>query len=106
MEKENTFDSIEKAATGAGFKIAATQPYFIKDALQDSFMYVGKNNPRLYFDPAIRSGISAFASLSNKEEVEQGLAQLEKDINSGQFETIKNAHPSVDGDYLFIEITK
>ncbi len=97
---------INEALVHAGFNIIATEKYFIKDDLQDQFLYVGKNRPHLYFNEAIRKGISSFAALANSEEVEKGLRELKKDIESNTFEQIKQQYENELGDYLFITAEK
>ena len=52
--------------------------------LQDHFLYCGKHRPELYFDPAIRAGISSFADLCEPEEVTEGLARLRADLDAGR----------------------
>jgi ubiquinone/menaquinone biosynthesis C-methylase UbiE len=104
--KEPKYAAVENAVRQAGFKIAQIEKYFIQDDLQDQFLYAGKNNPKLYLNPNVRSGISSFAQLSLKEEVEQGLKQLKADIESGNFENISKQYPSEDGDYMFIVLEK
>jgi SAM-dependent methyltransferase len=106
VNKEPKYSAVEGAVAKAGFKLTATQKYYIQDDLQDKFMYVGKNQPHLYFDEQIRQGISSFAQLSLKEEVEQGLAQLKNDIDNGTFEAVKNRYNDANGDYLFMVIEK
>lgn len=98
--------SIVKSAKEAGLEIINSEKYFIDDNLQDCFLYVGKNNPELYFNKKIRNGISSFSSLSNVEEVKQGLAKLKVDMENNNFETIKNEYANDLGDYLFIVLKK
>ncbi|GEM_PF-6650513 len=70
-------------------EITDIEKYFIKDDLQDCFLYVGKNNPNRYFDETIRHEISSFSSLTNIEEVKQGLSKLKNDIDNQSFDKIK-----------------
>ena len=95
-----------KAASEAGLKITGCEPYFVLDEQEDLFLYSGKNRPGLYFEEAVRQGISSFAALANAEEVEHGLLQLKSDIDNGSFETIKNSYNNGLGDYLFITLQK
>ena len=97
-----TLKSVEKAMTDAGIELLGTDKYVIKPDLQDQFLYCGKQNPELYFDDQIRHGISSFSSLANRMEVEQGLIDLRKDIDSGKFDEIFKAYQNVLGDYLYI----
>jgi ubiquinone/menaquinone biosynthesis C-methylase UbiE len=95
---------IDAASRQAGLAITYSEKYFIRADLKDHFLYSGKENPALYFDPRIRSGISTFTLLANKQEVDKGLRQLEIDTRSGKFEEIKNKYRNDAGDYLFIRI--
>lgn len=94
---------IENALQKAGLQIVIQEKYFIHDELEDQFLYCGKNNPQLYLKPTVRNGISSFSDLANQKEVEQGLHQLEKDINSGKISTIIQQYQNDGGDYLFIK---
>ena len=101
-----SFESVKTAATAAGFLITGTEKYFIQDDLQDHFLYVGKNRPALYFDEAVRAGISSFSALANAEEVRKGLEQLRRDVEVGRFEQIRSKCENDLGDYLFITLQK
>jgi ubiquinone/menaquinone biosynthesis C-methylase UbiE len=97
---------IQEAIKQTSLEITDIEKYFIKDDLQDCFLYVGKNSPNYYFDEAIRHGISSFTSLANIEEVKNGLSQRRTDIDNGTFENIKGKYTNELGDYLFITIDK
>ncbi|WP_118952878.1 class I SAM-dependent methyltransferase [Taibaiella helva] len=97
---------IQEAIEQTELEITGIEKYFIKDDLQDCFLYVGKNNPTRYFDEAIRNGISSFSSLANMDEVKQGLSKLRNDIDDQAFDKIKGQYINELGDYLFITITK
>ena len=97
-----TLDNIKAAMQLAGFEISDTEPYFIHPELEDKFLYCGKQNPALYFDEQIRKGISSFTSLSNKVEVEKGLAEMRLDIGSGKIQEIIRSYENQLGDYLYI----
>jgi hypothetical protein len=88
--------------SAAGFDSIETEPWHVPRDLVDHFLYCGKERPELYFDPEIRAGISSFASLSEREEVHAGLARLRDDLRSGRFRGVAAAHPTPDGDYLFV----
>jgi len=96
------FYAVASALTSAGFDLKHTEKYFIKEDLQDHFLYSGKHNPQLYLDEQIRKGISSFAALANAEEVASGLGQLTKDIESGEIQNIKDNFENNRGDYLFV----
>jgi ubiquinone/menaquinone biosynthesis C-methylase UbiE len=101
-----SFADIQDTIRQTGLEITDIEKYFIKDDLQDYFLYVGKNNPDLYFDETIRHGISSFSSLANIEEVKQGLSKLKNDIDNQSFDRIKDQYANELGDYLFITIDK
>lgn len=65
-------------------------------------MYCGQQNPDLYFDENIRHGISSFSALANLDEVKKGLAQLRRDIDSGEINSVIKSYENNIGDYLYI----
>lgn len=97
-----TLESVETAMKNSKIELLSTEKYFIKPDLQDQFLYCGKQNPELYFDDQIRHGISSFSSLANRTEVEQGLSELRKDIDSGKINEIIKSYENDFGDYLYI----
>jgi ubiquinone/menaquinone biosynthesis C-methylase UbiE len=101
IEQMPAFSVIEKTLKSAGFAIENTENYFVRDDLQDHFLYCGKNRPEFYLREDIRKGISSFSALANKTEVEKGLLKLSEDIEKGKiFETIEN-YRNDKGDYVF-----
>lgn len=101
-----SYETIAAAAVNAGFTMLPAETYSIHNNLQDHFLYVGKDRPELYFDEAVRNGISSFTSLANSKEVAEGLSQLRADIDSGNFETIRSRYNDDGGDYVFIKAIK
>lgn len=97
---------VEKALSTADLKIIETEKYFVRDDLQDLFLYSCKNKPELCFDESIRNGISTFELSSNKEEVETGLKKLKEDIDNNNFKSIQREYENELGDYLFIVAEK
>jgi ubiquinone/menaquinone biosynthesis C-methylase UbiE len=97
-----TLEKVKAAMTDSGIEFLETHKYFIKPDLEDQFLYCGKQNPELYFDEQIRHGISSFSSLSNRTEVNNGLLELRKDIDSGKVEKIIESYENDFGDYLYI----
>lgn len=97
-----TIQQITDALNAANLELVQTEKYFVQPDLQDWFLYCGKHEPERYFSPAVRSGISSFSLLSNREEVENGLQQLREDIQQHRFEAIARQHENDLGDYLFI----
>jgi ubiquinone/menaquinone biosynthesis C-methylase UbiE len=90
----------------AGFAQVETRPYVVPPDVEDAFLYGGKYRPELYFDPAVRAGISSFANFSDPVEVETGLARLREDLDSGLFSEVAAQHPTVGGDYLFLSAAR
>lgn len=101
-----SLEDLQEAIGQTELKIMDIEKYFVKDDLQDCFLYVGKNNPHCYFDEAIRHGISSFSSLANSDEVKTGLAKLKSDIDSQAFDIIREQYQNELGDYLFITLEK
>lgn len=101
-----TIERVRLHAENAGFKFIEVENYFVKPDLQDLFLHSGKHAPELYFKEEIRKGISTFSALSNKAEVEKGLAHLREDIDSGKFAAIKQQYENDKGDYCFVVFEK
>ncbi|PQJ79060.1 class I SAM-dependent methyltransferase [Polaribacter porphyrae] len=97
-----SFENIKTAMEASEIQLLETEKYFIKEDLMDKFLYCGKQNPELYFDTQIRNGISSFASLSNIDEVENGLSKLKTDVENGEIKKIIKSYENEFGDYLFI----
>lgn len=106
IKKMPSFEIINDASMSARFEILSTERYFIKDDLQDHFLYVGKNKPELYFNKKIREGISSFSILAHEKEIKLGLSKLHSDIENETFEDIKRQYDNNLGDYLFITVDK
>ena len=101
-----SLQDIEVAMKSTQLKLDKIEKYFVKDDLQDCFLYIGKSRPECYFDEHIRRGISSFSALANLEEVNQGLSKLKNDIDNHAFGKIKDLYANESGDYLFITYTK
>ena len=98
--------AIENALTAANLKIEKCENYFVREDLEDLFLYSGKNRPELYLQPEIRRGISSFSNLANAEEIENGLQRLSEDIESGKISEEIEKHKNDIGDYVFIVTAK
>jgi SAM-dependent methyltransferase len=98
IKKMPSRGSILEAAEAQGFSLLAEDLYFIRDDLEDLFLYAGKNNPEVYFIPEIRKGISSFSNLADAEEIRTGLEVLKSNIQQG-FENNS-------GDYSFYVLEK
>ncbi len=86
----------------AGFTNIHLQPWRVPPDLTDLFWYAGKDRPELYFDSAVRAGISAFRLLCPPGELENGLARLRSDLDSGRWSGIRAAVDEALGDYIFV----
>jgi ubiquinone/menaquinone biosynthesis C-methylase UbiE len=94
--------AIENALTKANLKIENRENYFVRDDLEDLFLYSGKPRPEIYLQAEIRRGISSFSNLANAEEVEKGLRRLSEDIESGKISEVIEKYKNNIGDYLFL----
>lgn len=101
-----SYEPIKSAMLNSGFTNLTTEKYFVQNDLKDLFLYSGKNNPELYFDPVFRQGISSFTISAVREEVETGLEKLSSDIKTGKFNAIRDSFENNLGDYLFIVAEK
>ncbi len=100
------FAKVEDALKRAGFAIENTENYFVRDDLQDHFLYCGKHRPELYLREEIRKGISSFSSLANKNETEKGLRELANDIETKKISKVIEDYQNDRGDYIFIVANK
>jgi ubiquinone/menaquinone biosynthesis C-methylase UbiE len=70
--------------------------------------YSGWNRPELYLDPQMRQNTSGFA-LADPEAVRKGLAQLQNDLTSGEWDKTYGhlrRKESFDGGYMFIRFRR
>lgn len=95
-------DRVLTSLTRAGFASIEVKPFDVTPLLEDMFLYSGRQRPRLYLDPAVRANISSFATLCEPGELAQGLAALERDLNTGAFEAVAARYGSPSGDYAFV----
>lgn len=106
IEQMPSLETIHHIATTVGFTSITTENYFVRDDLQDSFLYVGKDKPDIYLSEEFRQGISSFTLFSNESELKNGLLNLSADIRSGKFKEIQKQYDNELGDYLFISMRK
>ena len=102
IEKMPSESQVRVALSRAGFRSVVVTPFFVSNDLQDLFLYSGKHRPELYLDPAVRANISSFASLCPPAELEDGLARLTADLQSGTFASVKARYARGVGDYAFV----
>ncbi len=87
--------------TESGFSMVKTEKYFIKDDLQDHFLYSNKHRPEKYLSAEIRNNASSFRAFSDPEEIEKGVRMLDDDIKSGKVNSIIQQYGNEFGDYMF-----
>jgi ubiquinone/menaquinone biosynthesis C-methylase UbiE len=97
---------MEKRFHESGFSLVKTEKYFVKDDLQDHFLYSHKHSPEKYLSAEIRNNASSFSAFSELEEVEKGVATLENDLKSGKIRSIMQEYENDLGDYLFLVAEK
>lgn len=68
----------------------AISPFLLPHDLIDHFMYAGWSRPELYLDETFRANTSGFA-LADPAVVEEGLARLQNDLESGTWDK-KHGH--------------
>lgn len=87
----------------AGFNKISFELYEIKEALEDFFLYSGKNHPEIYLDPRVRMNICTFAALAESDEVKRGCSLLDADIRSGRIHQVIDSYRlQIKGDYMFV----
>ena len=96
------FETVEQNLLTNRFQNISMEKYFVKSDLQDLFLYAGKHDPKLYLNEKVRQGISSFSSLAHHKEVENGLNQLNKAIDSNTIKSIMEKYQNDEGDYLFV----
>ncbi len=101
-----SIETVKNIIAETGFQITQIEKYFVKDDLEDLFLYSGKQNPELYLKPEVRNGISSFSSLANIDEIKNGIGKLKEDITSGKIKEVINSFENNLGDYLFIAAEK
>ena len=102
MKQMPSLNAVKQGLTSAGFAKPQTETYAIQPDLQDLFLYSGKQNPALYFNAAVRKGISSFSDLAHQEEVETGLIKLAEDMKSDRIGEIIRSYENEGGDYLYL----
>jgi SAM-dependent methyltransferase len=64
---------------------ARIEPVAIPHDCRDGFLHAYWRRPHAYLDPVVRAGISVFSQL-DQDVVEQGVARLASDLESGEWE--------------------
>jgi len=93
---------VERWMSDSGLAPILRELYTVAPDLQDLFLYSGKHRPHRYLDARVRAGISTFAALADRAEVERGCRQLAEDLRTGRFREVAGGHDSGQGDYLFV----
>ena len=93
--------TISDALRNAGFAHIETEPYQVREDLQDLFLYSGKFKPEMYLNADFRANISTFSLLAEDAETNVGCERLAADIEDGRIKKIIKQHKNTD-DYLFV----
>lgn len=101
-EQMPRLEAILQSLGKVGLRAIYTEPYEVREDLQDLFLYSGKHRPAVYLDPRIRAGSSSFASLADPHEVEHGCRRLAEDIECGRISEVIASYHHEEGDYLFV----
>lgn len=104
-EQMPPLEEVESALRDAGFTRIETEPYAVREDLEDMFFYSGKHRPEVYLDPNFRAGISTFRALTETSELETGLRRLKEDIESDAIARVVKKYDRDRGDYLFVIAT-
>ena len=102
MLQMSGFEKIKEVLGNTGFTNVASEKYFVRRSLEDSFLYSRKHDPASYLDDRFRKGISSFSDLIDDEELFSGLDSLRKDIDSRRIEKVVAGYENALGDYLFV----
>jgi SAM-dependent methyltransferase len=102
IEQMPTTAALEHELRSAGFRGITAETYSVDEGLKDLFLYSGKHSPEIYLDAKVRQGISTFASLASKQEIDSGCAKLAEDLEKGRFDGVIKDYRSECGDYLFL----
>jgi len=105
MRQMPPIGTVERLLRAAGFAHVEVEPYAVRPDLEDLFLFAGKHRPSMYLDPRVRAGISSFANLSTREEVEAGLARLASDVDTGAMDRVIRDAETERGEYLFVRAT-
>jgi len=102
IQKMPSETRIRSALHQAGFKSVTVTPFQVTHQLEDLFLYAGKLRPHLYLDTQVRANISSFARLATDAELQQGLAALAADLQSGHFASVQARYATGHGDYALV----
>ena|SRR3990167_139772 len=97
-----SFINLHNALNLAGFSDIQQVPYFVSNAVEDWFLQAGKYRPEIYLQAEVRAGISSFQLFSDPKELEEGLHQLEIDVQSGEIKKIIEQFENSCGDCMYV----
>ena len=93
--------AVDEALSAVGFRLAGLEPWAVLSDLADMFLYAGKDRPELYLEEGFRNGISSFREFASAE-VDDGLARLRADLDSGRWEALRARADQGRGDHCFL----
>ena len=82
---EPGYEAVAEAIGGVGGGAAAVIPLLVPRDMQDGVLGAYWCRPEAYLDPAVRSNCSGLA-LADPAVVARGVAALEADLNSGEWQ--------------------
>ena len=94
--------AMESRLRDCGFSHITVEPYFVKEDLQDHFLYSFKHRPEKYLIEEVRKGSSGFRLLSDPAELVSGLERLRMDIETDEIKKVTAQYENDQGDYLFM----
>jgi ubiquinone/menaquinone biosynthesis C-methylase UbiE len=99
-------DRVHAALARSGLTFTELVPFNVPEDPVDFVLYCGKHRPEVYFDARVRGNIFAFTPLDLAGEIGEGLARLDEDIKSGQFQQTLENFSDVLGDYVLLVAEK
>jgi ubiquinone/menaquinone biosynthesis C-methylase UbiE len=97
---------IEASLRTAGLRLSQLVPFNVPEQPVDFVLYCGKHKPELYFDAKVRGNIFAFTALDLGQEIGEGLAKLDADLESGRFADVRAGFSESQGDYVLLVAEK
>jgi len=97
---------IESSLRTAGLRLAEVVSFNVPEKPIDFVLYCGKHRPELYFDAKVRGNIFAFTALDLGQEIGEGLAKLDADLESGNFAATRASFSDAQGDYVLLVAEK
>ncbi len=105
-ESMPSLPKLTSALRSAGFEKVSRENYFVSATVEDRFLSSGKHHPDWYLSDEFRSGISAFVTLGDQEEIKKGCLRLKNDIETGRVKQVLESASDLEGDATFLVAEK